>query len=121
MYRLLANFFKKINFVFKTLQVLFLIYFLLYIFYWFCEVGRFSLAYFFAPIYEIPYQFTKNIISHFGWNIGTHYPMLRTDILLSIFFVFIAMIIYNFIFFPIERIETFFVNKFYEKRETDFK
>lgn len=117
MYSFFAKLWKLFVYIFRVFQVLGIVYFLLFVLVWFFAVAQSPVADTFWGLYKFPYDVTINIFKSFGYRFSSEYSLLRLDILASIFFTFIALLLYNFLFIPMGAIERFFIEKSYAKGE----
>ena len=120
MYLFLSKLVKLLIILLRFVEVVFLLYIFLYIFFWFCSVARLNIAFTLAPVFKIPYDITLDIIKSVGLVIDKRLELLQPEIFISVVLTFISLILYNFIFIPIGAIEKFFVERGYLKGEHDY-
>ena len=120
MYSFLANLWKLFTHIFRVFQFLGAAYFILYIIYWLCAVGQASGIFIFSDFFKIPQEITYSILRLLNFRFSSEYSLLRFDILSSVFFTLIALLLYNLIFIPLDAVERFFVEKSFEKGEQDY-
>lgn len=120
MYTLIAKFINFIKKIFKIIQVLGIVYFVVGIFYWFTEVGRFAIAGQLELFYEPVINLTHQIIKILHIKFIPELSLLQPDVFIAVIIIMLINILYNFIFIPIGAIEQHFVEKSYDKNEHEY-
>lgn len=117
MYKTLAGIMKHIIFIFRFFQILGLLYLLLFVIYWFLDIMMSSYSGLFDFLYSTPIELTEKLLDAIGIKLTSEFAVLKPLTFISIILTFIVIIIYNFIFIPLDNILEFFVDKSYEKGE----
>lgn len=117
MYKFFAGIFHNIIYALKFVQILGLFYLLLFVIYWFLEIIMSSYAGMLDFIYTIPIELTEKLFDSFGIQLSSEYTVLKPMIFFSIVLTFVALLIYNFIFIPLDNILEYFIDKSYSKGE----
>ena len=117
MYKFLANIMHNVVYVFRIIQILGLLYLLLFIIYWFLELIMSSYSGLLEFMYTPTVDLTEKLLSNFGVHLTSEYAILKPMIFFSIILTSFLLILYNFIFIPLDNILEFFVDKSYTKGE----
>ena len=117
MYKNYAKMMKSIMVILRVVQLFWVIYIVIFIFYWLLMMGQATLAEAIEPFYILPLDISDMILTSFNLDLYTNYPRLRMDIGASIFFSVAALLFSNFIFIPLWALEKKFINKAYEAGE----
>ena len=117
MYKYLAKFVKILTKLFRFIQICFVVYFIMFLPYWGAQVVNSNFAYKFNWLFNIPTKITESLLLSFNWVPSKEFEVLHPLTFYSILLLFLFLIIFNFIFFPLDNIEKFFVEKSYDKGE----
>ena len=117
----IAQVINKIAYIFRVLQFLLMAYLAVGFFYWILIVGKFTLAVFFEPLYKPTVNIVNGIAQIINWNIGEKFPMLHPEVFCSLFVIFVALFISNYLFIALGNVEKRYVEKSYDSGEKDYK
>ena len=120
MYKHGAKFIQYLVKVLRVIQLGATVYFVIFPFYWGAQIFKGSLEYLLEGLYNVPINITKSILESMNWTPAPEFALFHPLTFYAILFTLIALILFNVIFIPLGGVEKFFVEKYYDKNNSEY-